>query len=269
MPPAAPPTATTSGQAQQNLQSYTGGMQSPDQAMSAANAQFGVSQAQQTAQGLRSSLQNTNQVLQQVAPGVMGRTANSLVTSAQANRQIQNESAPIQTQLADLGQQEQNADSSYRDALSQAQNAANANLGFQGQHQSYLQSVYNDLYAKENADRAFAEQQREANMQSSAAANSGGSVASPSLGTSTATPSGMSRNAAGGYSFTNQQGQPITMGQYLYQQGMRDPLQIAHTAASFLSQGTASDKAIAAQINKGMGTAQLAQAFPQVFGGSY
>jgi len=179
MPPAAPPTATTSGQAQSNLQSYTGGMQTPDQAMGAANAQYGVNGAQATVQGLRSSLQNTNQVLQQVAPGVMGRTANSLVTSAQANRQIQNESAPIQTQLNNLGQQEQNASQDYQSALGQAQHAADANLAGQTQHQSYLQGIYNDLYTQEqnSAQLAAEKYAADASVKAAGAAN-----ASPSFG---------------------------------------------------------------------------------------
>ncbi len=178
MPPAAP-TATNSGQAQQNLQAYTGGMQSPDQAIQAANAQYGTQAKQQTANDLQTSLQNTNQVLNQVAPGVMGRTANSLVTSAQANRQIQNESAPIQTQLNNLGQQYQTADKSYTDALGQAENQANANLGFQNQHQSYLQGIYNDLYTQEQNAAQLAAEKYAADASVRAA---GASVAAPSLG---------------------------------------------------------------------------------------
>ncbi len=176
MPPA---TAQNSQQAQSNLQAYTGSMQTPDQAIANANNQFGVSQQQQQVQGLRTSLQNTNQLLNQVAPSVMGRTANSLVTSAQANRQIQNEQAPLNTQLNQENQDYSNANQDYQGALSQAESAANANLGFQNQHQSYLQGIYNDLYTQEqNAQQLAAEKYAaDASVRAAGAAN-----ASPSFG---------------------------------------------------------------------------------------
>lgn len=269
MPPAAP-TATNSGQAQQNLQAYTGGMQSPDQAIQAANAQYGTQAKQQTANELQTSLQNTNQVLNQVAPGVMGRTANSLVTSAQANRQIQNESAPIQTQLNNLGQQYQTADKSYTDALSQAENQANANLGFQSQHQSYLQGVYNDLYTQEqNAAQLAAEKYAaDASANATRAAST-----SPQLVTTNGSQNGsglqgsLSRNSVGGYAVTDAKGQPITLGQYadLNGGGVQDVI-------GLLQQGSPQDKQLAQKISTGIqqgmyNPQSLAQQFPQIFGG--
>jgi hypothetical protein len=147
--------------------------------MAQANSQFGVGQAQQQVQGLRTSLQNTNNLLQQVAPSVMGRTANSLVTSAQANRQIQNEQAPLNTQFNQEDQAYSNANQDYQSALQQADQLANANLGFQGQHQSYLQGIYNDLYTQEQNAAQLAADKYAADASVKAAGASG---ASPSFG---------------------------------------------------------------------------------------
>ncbi len=265
MPPA---TAQNSQQAQQNLQSFTQGMKSPSDVMNAANTQYGVGQAQQTVQGLRTSLQNTNNLLQQVAPGVMGRTQNSLVTDAQANRQIQNEQAPIQTNLQNLGQQYGNASQDYQSALGQASTLANAELGQQNQQESYLQGIYNDLYTQEQNAAQLAEQRREANL--SASSSSGG--ASPSFGGAGAAGGAgggggtASRNAAGGYSFS-QNGKPITMGQWMVGQGLSGQ-GLIDKAVEFLSNGTGGDKGIANAIRSGHYTAaQLDKLFPQVFGG--
>lgn len=174
-PPSAPPMAQNSSQAMQNLQGFTGAMQSPQAAMDAANKQYGVQQQQQQVSGLRQAIQNTTGVLNQVAPSIMGRTANSLVTAAQANRQIQNEEAPLNTQRNQENQDYTNANSNLQDDLTQASNLANANLNAQGQQESYLQGIYNDLYTQEQNAAQLAEQEREANLQASSA-SSGGSL---------------------------------------------------------------------------------------------
>lgn len=266
------PPATTSGQAQQNLQSFGNSMQSPDQAVNAANTQFGVQQKQQQVQDLRQTLQNTEGLLNKVAPSVMGRTANSLVTDAQANRQIQNEQAPLNTQLNQENQQYSNANQDYTGALTQAQNMANATLTGQQDKLSYLQGVYNDLYTQEQNAAQLAAEKYAADR---AASGSGG--ASPSFGNLGATGAGgaggggsMTRNAAGGYAFTNAAGQPVTMGQYLAAQGA-NPQQIIQQAANLLAHsGNGGDKGIANAISSGRYTpAQLEQLFPQVFGGNY
>ncbi len=275
MPPMAP--AQNSQQAQQNLQGFTSHMQTPDQAAAAANNQFNVQGQQQQVQGLRTALQNTTSLLNNVAPSVMGRTANSLVTSAQATRQIAGEQAPIQQNLATDSQAYGNAQSDYQNALGQAESLANANLGYQDKQQSYLQGIYNDLYTKESQANALAEQKREADM---AARNSGSGGANPSFATGTKGGSGglaASHNPAGGYSFTSG-GQPITMAQYLYQGGLTDPRSMALKAANMLAQGTAADKKAGGYISQYVNgrsqltsddLAKMARAYPQIFGGDF
>ncbi len=279
MPPAAP--AQNSQQAMSNLQGFTNGMQSPDQAAAAANNQFQVGAQQQAVQGLRSSLQNTTNLLGQVAPSVMGRTMNSLVTDAQATRQIANEQAPLNDQFNKESTAYGNAQSDYQNALGQAESLANAKLGFQTQQQSYLQGIYSDLAAKEQQSAALAEQHREADLQAQTARQTSGGAGSPVLvggSNPNVSSGGMSRNNAGGYSFQGSNGQALTMAQYLYQNGTTDPAQIAQTAAKLLAQGTAGDKKASGFITQYIGAhpqltgtdfANMARAFPQIFGGSF
>lgn len=141
--------ATTSAQALAQLQQSQANAKTPQQLSDSANAQYGIPQAQQTVTGLRSAIQNTTNLLSQVAPGVMGRTGNSLVTSAQANRIIQNEQAPISTTLEKQNADYGNAESDYKDSLSKAENLAQLQGQGQTQQQSYLQQLYSDLYGQE------------------------------------------------------------------------------------------------------------------------
>jgi hypothetical protein len=169
------PPATTSGQALQNLSSYTNSMQSPQQAFDQANAQYNIPQQNQQVQGLRQSVQNTQNLLSQIAPSVMGRTANSLVDNAQATRMIANEQAPLNATLSKENTDYANANQDYQNSLSEASQLANAELAGQSQKQSYLQGIYNDLYTQEqNAAQLAAEKQ--------AIAASGSSGANPTFG---------------------------------------------------------------------------------------
>lgn len=190
--------ATTSAQALTNLQQFQGGMKNPADFLSADQQATGATQAQQQLTGLQGAIANTSNLLNQVAPSVMGRTENSLVTAAQAQRIIGNEQAPIQTNLQNLGQQESQASSQYQTAEQQAEARANAESQGQQQKLGNLQSIYQALVGKEQAaaDEAYrqqqaaaqatqfaatqAEQQREFNAQQAAASRAGSG--SPSIG---------------------------------------------------------------------------------------
>jgi chromosome segregation ATPase len=159
--------ATTSAQANQNLQTYANGMQTPDAELQSANQSLGVNQAQQTVQGLQGAINNTTNLLNQVAPSVEGRTQNSLVTSAQSTKQISNEEAPLQSDLSQSEQQYDTANSAYTNLETQAENEANSNEQAQQNQLSYLQSVYNDLYTQEQNTAAQQEQAKQDQMQQS------------------------------------------------------------------------------------------------------
>ena len=155
------PPATTSAQAQTNLQNYASQMQTPTQEIQTADQSLGVNQAQQQVTGLQGAIANTTNLLQQVAPTVMGNAENSLVTQSQANQQISNASAPLNTQLTNQTNSYNQANSNYTNLEGQAQNLANANLSAQQGQESYLQSIYNDLYTQEqNAQQAATQQQQ-------------------------------------------------------------------------------------------------------------
>lgn len=164
----------------QQTQSQT---QNPNDILSTQRQQLGVNAAQNTVQGLRGAIDNTTKLLKSVAPSVMGRTAQSLVTSAQAGRQIQNEEAPISSTLNEQTGKYSQA-SSDADRLEQEAEKSASGI-YQGQQDklSYLQNLYNTLYgreqdatkaAKEEADRQESIRQFNASLASSNARSSGG-----------------------------------------------------------------------------------------------
>lgn len=178
-----------SAEALQNLQNYQSTMQSPTALITNAQNALGVQGALGQVQGLRGAINQTTGLLKQVAPGVMGRTGNSLVTSAQANRQIQNESAPLQEKLGEQSKNYNQAYQDYSDLEKQAEARANAELEGQRNQLSYLQSIYGALYQQEKdaAERAFQQQQFEYAKQKdaadrAAAARAAASSFAPSLG---------------------------------------------------------------------------------------
>lgn len=168
----ATPAATTSAQAMKNLQDYTTSTVNPTQALDSAYSKFGVEGARQQVQGLRGAITNTTNLLDQVMPSVMGRTGNSLVTSAQANRIVQNESQPLYNELGKEQTGYANANSDLQDVEGRAQNEANAVMTGQQNQMSYLQNIYKNLYDQEQAtaaqkaqEAALAEQKRQFDAQ--------------------------------------------------------------------------------------------------------
>ena len=219
--------ATTSSQAMQNLQQFQSGMQTPEQELQKAQQSLGTTAAQQQVTGLRSAINNTTNLLNQVAPSVQGRTQNSLVTSAQATRQIGNEQAPIQGELQKDTSAYNDANQNYAQLEAQAENQANAGIQSQNSQLGYLQNIYNDLYSQEQQQQAqqLAQQQEaervrefNASLGASTAGNSslnselasilGGGTSSNKL-----TPQ-MSQRSGGGFNFQDVNGQPISAAKY-------------------------------------------------------
>lgn len=216
--------ATTADQALQNLQSFQGTQQTPEQLLNGANTSLGVPQAQQQVTGLRQAISNTTNLLNGIPSSIQGRTGNSLVTSAQANAQIGNAEAPVNTQLNKEQGDYTTANTDYEQLTQQAEDRANADLQAQTGQQSYLQNIYNDLYTKQQdtaaaafAQQQLAEQQREANQ---TAANAGsGNPFSPTLfpppnNTSTAVKPSMQPRTGGGFNFQDTTGAPISAAKY-------------------------------------------------------
>ncbi len=147
----------------QQLQQTQAQSQDPNTILSGQRQQLGVQGAQDTVTGLRGAINNTTRLLNQVAPSVMGRTGSSLVTNAQATRQIANEQAPINKNLSEQGTQLSDADRTLGDLNQRAQEAASGIYTGQQDKLSYAQNLYNTLYKQEQD--AQAAQQAQADHQ--------------------------------------------------------------------------------------------------------
>lgn len=222
---------TNSAQALSQLQKTQSGAQSAADILNAQKNQFGVQGAQDTVSGLRGAITNTTKLLSQVAPSVMGRTGQSLVTSAQANRQVQNEQQPIAQNLSDQSQQYNTANEDYSKALDQANQAANMQYGDQQNKLSYAQNLYNTLFSREQAAQQAAAQKaqqaestRQFNEQlafnknqaaKSGSSGSGGLDLSSLLGgSSTPSSPAPTQRSDKGFNFQSQSGTPVSAGTY-------------------------------------------------------
>lgn len=185
---------TSSQQAIAQLQEQQKLAQNPSDILSSQRQQLGVQGAQDTVTGLRGAINNTTKLLKQVAPSVMGRTAQSLVTNAQANRIIQNESQPLQASLGEQGLQYNQANDDLARLESLA--AQQASGMYQGQQDklSYLQGLYNILYGREQdaekARQAELDRQEQIRQFNAQLARSGSGNRSFNLGVNSKTSAG-------------------------------------------------------------------------------
>lgn len=152
---------TNSAEALSQLQQSQAQAQNPNDILQARRQQLGVPQAEQTVTGLRGAIDSTTKLLKQIAPGVMGRTGNSLVTSGQANRIIQNESAPVSATLQDQTDQYGRANEDATKLRSEAETTAGNIYQGQKDKQSYLQNLYDTLYGREQNDAKTAADERD------------------------------------------------------------------------------------------------------------
>lgn len=154
-----------SAEALSQLQQTQAQSQNPNDILANQRQQLGVQGAQETVTGLRGAINNTTKLLKQVAPSVMGRTASSLVTNAQATRQIGNEQAPIAQNLSEQGTNLGQANQDLTELQQRAQEAASGIYAGQQDKLSYAQNLYNTLYQKEQdaqaASRAEADRQEQ------------------------------------------------------------------------------------------------------------
>lgn len=205
----------------------------PNQFLTNQNQALGVNAAQDTVTGLRGAINNTTKLLQQVAPSIMGRTANSLVTSAQANKQIQNEQAPISQNLSNQSNEYNQSSQDLAQLQGRAQQLAAGEYQGQQDKLSYLQNIYNTLYQKERdeqarqqAEAARQEQIRQFNASLKASGSgSGGGGGYDLSGILGGSPGGASASAqwinnGASNQFKDAGGQGITAFQYAQQQGI-------------------------------------------------
>lgn len=173
---------TTSADALTQLQGAQSKAQDPNAILTGQRQQLGADTAQNTVTGLRGAINNTTKLLNQVAPSVMGRTANSLVTNAQATRQIGNEQAPLSRDLTQEGTDYNQATTNLNDLNREAETAASGIYQGQQDKLSYAQNLYNTLYnqeqnAQKERDAQAAQQEQIRQFNTSLAARSSGSSA--------------------------------------------------------------------------------------------
>lgn len=205
---------STSQDALSQLQQIQSQSQDPNTILSGQRQQLGVNAANDTVTGLRGAINNTTKLLKQVAPSVMGRTGNSLVTAAQSGRIIQNEQAPISQTLTDQGTQYGQAEDDANKLEQEAEQAATGTYQGQQDKLSYAQNLYNTLYQKEKdaqaaaqaeADRQEQIRQFNATLASTNAKNAAAGGSSFDLGGSTPLTSTAAKSATPATGSTQQQ----------------------------------------------------------------
>lgn len=164
---------STSADALNQLKQQQATALNPQDYLSQQENTLGVGAQRDAVTGLRGAIANTTKLLQNVAPSVAGRSANSLVNAAAQQRITANESAPISNTLNTQGQQYQTAASDLNDLQSRAAQLASAQYQGQQDKQSYLQNLYNTLYQREQTEKDRQEQIRQFNESQRAAAASG------------------------------------------------------------------------------------------------
>lgn len=222
--------AQNSQEALTNLQSYQAKMYNPADVLQNKMDTMGATDAGKQVSGLRQAITNTTNLLNQIPKGVMGRTQNSLVTNAQANRQIQNESAPVSHNLEQQNQAFGNATDEYGRLIGLATNSANAFTQGQQQELSNYKNLYDQLYGREQDAAKLAEQQRQFNEQMSAAkrASGGGSsgggggfsLGGGASGGGTAGSAAMTQRGDKGFNFTDASGRAISAAAYAQAKGI-------------------------------------------------
>lgn len=124
--------------------------------------ELGVQGAQQRTDDIRGLIRNTETALKGVGQSVAGRTRGNLVTEAQRSRLQQLETQPIAQQLADRSGEFSDAQTNYRDLLSQASQNAQMSYQTDADKLSSLQGRYDRLFQADQA--AEAKRQFEENL---------------------------------------------------------------------------------------------------------
>jgi len=151
--------AENSQQAFQDIQNFDASRANPTDVLSQAEGKYNVGQSRQRLVGLRSAIMGTEGALNAVDPSVTGRTSNSLVTEAQRSKMVANERAPIAEQYSQQQGALGNENSNYSDLQGQASKEAQMRLTGDDVKRSSLQSLYDNLYKREQD--AIAKQQAE------------------------------------------------------------------------------------------------------------
>ena len=153
--------ADTSAQALADIQSFDASRSNPSDVLAQAQNKYGTEQSRQRLVGLRSAIMGTEGMLNAVDPSVTGRTSGSLVTEAQRSRMVANERAPIAEQYSQQQGALTNENANLSDASSKAAQEAQLTLTGQDTKRNALQSLYDNLYKREQDAAAAQEAARQ------------------------------------------------------------------------------------------------------------
>lgn len=173
-----PPTSSAS--AAQALQSFSGTMLKPQDAITQGNNQYGVAGIQSQLDALRSLTGNLQTSINGVDPSVTGRTSNSLVTEAQRQAIINKEKQPLLQSFQDTSSKLSDVGHQYDEANGLATHWADALLNTQENRYKDLFGQYTTALDAEQKAAAAAEARRQFDAQMSetkaarAAASGGG-----------------------------------------------------------------------------------------------
>lgn len=143
------------------LTNFQGSQKSSNDILNAAMTQYGVQNAQNTQNGLQTTLNNTTAALNALPAQVQGRTSRSLVTQAQLAGITNEEAAPIQQALASQQAEYNTASDNYKTLLGEAQNSASAQITDQQNKEAQLEQNYQDASNQAAANLAAQQWQQQ------------------------------------------------------------------------------------------------------------
>lgn len=193
-----------------------------------AMKQYGIPEIRNRVAGLRTTLTNTENALNNVDPSVSGRTQGSLVTEAQRERMVQNEKAPIMQNYSKISGNLSNESGNLSDQMQAAQLLASSKINDYNTGRQALQSRYQDAVSREaeqrrqmEADRAY-QLQVEAQKQAASSAGAGGGY-DISGGNKTGQVASVPKNGkdgTGGFGFIDGNGKAISAATYAAARGL-------------------------------------------------
>jgi len=210
-----------SGTLARQLADYDANRKNSVDVLNSAMAQYGVPEIRSRVAGLRTTLTNTENALNNVDPSVTGRTQGSLVTEAQRQKQVANERAPIAQQYGQQQSALSNESADLTDSLNAAKTLADSQINDYNAGRSALQNQLQFAYQREQDSERNDQARRELALKEAAqtaalsAGNGGYNFGGISLPSSPSVPKAqLQQRSDKGFNFQNSAGQAISAAQY-------------------------------------------------------
>ncbi len=172
--------ANNSSEALNELKAFQGSRRKSQDVLKESETRLGLPSATQRQAGLRAAITNTENLIRSVDPSVSGRTSGSLVTEAQKTRMVGLERQPLDDSFREQSRAYEGESTNINELNRRALQESQLQVADDDTRENSLSGIYNTLYtkeqndiAKQERDRAFAEQQRQANATRAAASGGG------------------------------------------------------------------------------------------------